>query len=159
MRLNKRNDKGFAASWMLGFSFLVLFLGIFFFELGNVYVERQKLVSAADAAAAAGASAIDEDHLLTDGNIRLDPVLARERCVNSMLKAADEETGSSGTILDLSASECEVSTDQSEVVAQARGSIKFGPVFRALQVPNREFTVTANGRPSCSDNSSFEGSC
>ena len=154
-------QSGFASTWVLGIAALLLSIGLVFFEIGHVFVERGKLVAAADAASSAGATAIDEDELLESGKVILNDD-SIQRCNDSLFKSKSPG-GQASTILDANQngnnSFCELSDDAGTVTAVAKGTIKFGPVFSFLGIEKREMVVRSNARPSCSDDDSVEGGC
>lgn len=151
---NLRNEKGFSTIWLLFFAMIILLCGFLVFDMTRVYMEREKLVSAADAAANAGASAIDET-LLPD--IKLDPTEAVNRC-NAMLQTYAGPSGSARSVLDApganSNSGCEIDPNDASgksVQATASGKVSFSYLFSFLGVPDKELKVTSRSRPSCSD--------
>jgi uncharacterized membrane protein len=144
-----RNQKGFSTVWLLGFAVIILLCGLVIFDITRVYIEREKLVSAADAAANAGATAIDEGAL---PDVKLDPTKAITRC-EEMLKTYSDPGGAAHSILDApgsSKSKCELDTANS-VVATASGSVDFSFVMAVLGTDSREMNVSSRSRPSCSD--------
>lgn len=161
--LTSSEENGFAVTWVLGFAMIILLLGVFFYEIGGIMVERQKLVSAADSAATAGATAIDEDELIASGNVVLDETLAEQRCRESLDRAKNPTTGPARSILEQGGvmSDCDVVDDggNSTIVVVARGRITFGALFSSLGAPTLNLEVTSRSRPSCSDDASAAGAC
>ncbi len=153
----KLKDSGFASSWMLGFVAIILFMGVFFFELGSIYIERQKLVDTADRAAAAGATAIDEDQLIATGNIVLDADEANIRCTQSLNSSIEDAFSDGGSELIIEPGVC--AAEPGVMVVNAKAELEFGPVFRILGFPNRTFEIQAQARPSCSDDQSLSADC
>ena len=118
---------------------------------------REKLVSAADAAANAGATAIDETVL---PDIKLDPALSVQRC-NEMLQTYTGPNGAAKSILKApgpgSNSGCEIDPNDlsgKSIQATASGEVSFSFLFSALGVDSKELKVTSRSRPSCSDSES-----
>jgi hypothetical protein len=76
-----RSESGSVTLWMLGLCVMVLFVGGLSLDLWRGFAERRALAAMADAAAVAGAGAVDEVALRTSGIVRLNPdraaVLAR----------------------------------------------------------------------------------
>lgn len=70
-------DHGSVALWLLGLCVVLLFVGGLSLDLWRVFGERRALAGAVDAAAVAGASGVDVDHLRSTGVLLLDPPLAR----------------------------------------------------------------------------------
>ena len=159
----QNDERGFAVVWVLGFCMLVLVLGAVFFQIGNVLVQREKLVAAADAAAAAGATAIDEDELIESGNVVLSDDGsdgAQQRCESSLLAAASP-SGNAGSILNQNGatSGCILINGNTEIEATARGTLRFNAALAAFGLEEIELTVESRSRPSCSDNTAVEGGC
>jgi Flp pilus assembly protein TadG len=73
------DDRGTALTWLLGLLMMVLALGGLSVDLWRAFSDRRLVAGVVDAAAVAGASGVDEDHLRSTGEARLDPVLARQR--------------------------------------------------------------------------------
>lgn len=154
MMKNLRNEKGFSTVWLLGFAIIILLCGFLIFDMTRVYMEREKLVSAADAAANAGATAIDENAL---PDVKLDPVAAIDRC-NAMLQTYAGPDGAARSVLDppgsTSNSGCEIDPNDASgksIQAVATGKVSFSFLFSVLGVDSRELKVTSRSRPSCSD--------
>jgi hypothetical protein len=64
--------------WLLGMCVTLLFLGGLSLDLWRGFTERRALASLADAAAVAGAAALDEAHFRATGEVRLDPSRAEQ---------------------------------------------------------------------------------
>lgn len=154
----KNNQRGFSTIWLLGFAGLILLIGLGIFDITRVYIEREKLISAADASANAGASAIDESYLGTDSIVRLDSSEAPLRCKNLLLKYGSPG-GDAESVLDVKAptkTNCVLDSsdpDQRTIIATASGEVKFSFLFSVLGFDSKEITVSSRARPSCSDNS------
>lgn len=71
MSATARNERGTVTLWVLGCCLIVLLLGGLVLDMWRVIDARRELVSMADSAAAAGATALDDDaaHL---GRLQLD---------------------------------------------------------------------------------------
>ena len=82
-----RNEHGTITLWVLGLCVALLFLGGLSVDLWRAIAVRRELSAMADAAATAGASGLDEDALRA-GTIRLDPVRARARALDSLSRNA-----------------------------------------------------------------------
>lgn len=68
-----RRESGSVTLWMLGLCVMVLFVGGLSLDLWRGFAERGALAGMADAAAIAGAGAVDEAALRASGVVRLDP--------------------------------------------------------------------------------------
>ncbi len=69
-------ESGSVTFWMLGLALIVLALGGMSLDLWRVFLERRELAGIVDAAAIAGASAIDESAFRSGGEVRVDPAKA-----------------------------------------------------------------------------------
>ncbi len=85
-RSRPRDERGTTTLWMLGLVMVLFAVGGIAIDLWNVFSERRSLVAIADAAAAAGASGIDEGTFRSTGVITLDPVRA-ERLARASIAA------------------------------------------------------------------------
>lgn len=93
-RRSARDDRGQVTIWMLVFTFVVLFLGIgATVEGARIWSAWRNTAAIADAAAAAGASGIDEDAFrASDGQtIQLDPARAEELAYQNIDAQADND--------------------------------------------------------------------
>lgn len=79
-----RGARGSITLWLLGLALALLPLGGIALDLGRSFSERRALAAAADAAALAGAGALDEARYRADGAVTLDPVAARLRASRSL---------------------------------------------------------------------------
>lgn len=84
-----RGAQGSVTLWLLGLAVMLLPLGGLALDLSRAFAERRALASAADAAALAGAGALDEARYRADGTIALDPVAAERRALRSIQTQAD----------------------------------------------------------------------
>jgi len=69
-------EQGSISLWLLCVAVMLLFIGGISLDLWRVFTERQALANAADAAAIAGGSGIDEAYFRQTGDVRLDPARA-----------------------------------------------------------------------------------
>src|SRR5262249_61898940 len=74
---------------MLGLCLMLLLLGGISLALWRAFSERRSLAAAADAAAVAGASALDEAAYRGSGAVRLVPADARRRALASLADQLD----------------------------------------------------------------------
>lgn len=72
-------EHGTALPWLLGLLIMVLALGGISLDLWRAFSDRRLVAGVVDAAAIAGSSGLDEDHLRATGEARLDPWTARQR--------------------------------------------------------------------------------
>jgi Flp pilus assembly protein TadG len=87
--MNRRAEAGTITLWMLGISLLLFALGGMSLDLWRAFSERRSLAATADAAALAGASAIDEDRYRTSGAVVLVPSLAESRAREHISRQLD----------------------------------------------------------------------
>ena len=89
--MNERahGDAGTVVLWLLGLCVLLFALGGISLDLWRGFSTRRSLASAADAAALAGASALDEDAYRSTGVVRLDPALAETRARRHLVRQLD----------------------------------------------------------------------
>lgn len=73
---------GSVTIWGIGLTLVIAAFAGLVIDTWRVFAERQDLAGMADAAAIAGATAIDLDHLDSTGGVLLDPDLARERALD-----------------------------------------------------------------------------
>ena len=71
--MNERDDAGTITLWVLGLCLMLFALGGISLDLWRSFSERRSLAATADAAALAGASAIDEDEYRASGALVLEP--------------------------------------------------------------------------------------
>ncbi len=79
MTMTTRDDTGTVTLWLLGVCLLLFALGGISVDLWRGFSARRSLSNTADAAALAGASAIDEDAYRLTGLVQLEPALAEAR--------------------------------------------------------------------------------
>ena len=72
-------EEGTVTLWLLGVCMLLLALGGISVDLWRGFSARRSLANTADAAALAGASAIDEDAYRQRGVVQLEPAVAESR--------------------------------------------------------------------------------
>ena len=87
--MNRRAEAGTITLWMLGISLLLFALGGMSLDLWRAFSERRSLAATADAAALAGASAIDEDRYRNSGALALVPSLAESRAREHISRQLD----------------------------------------------------------------------
>jgi Flp pilus assembly protein TadG len=77
--VRRRGSAGTVTLWLLGVCLVLFALGGISLDLWRAFSERRSLAATADAAALAGASAIDETAYRTSGVVVLVPALAESR--------------------------------------------------------------------------------
>lgn len=80
-----RDDRGTVAVWVLGLCVGLIFLGGLSLDVWRAFTERRVLAGMADAAAVAGATAIDETAWRLSGTAELDEPLAFERALGYLV--------------------------------------------------------------------------
>ena len=114
-RLRHHDERGTITFWILWLCVLLLALGGLSLDLWRSFSERRTLAAGADAAALAGASAIDPDRYRTSGELVLDPAEAERRARRSIDQQLDRAA--------LRAVEVEATTESVTVVV--RGNVRF----------------------------------
>ncbi len=89
-RRSRRAERGTITLWLLGLCLMLLPLGGLGLDLGRAFSTRRSLGAAADAAALAGAGAIDVAAYRADGTVRLDPLRAETRARRSVAEQLDD---------------------------------------------------------------------
>jgi hypothetical protein len=115
MRTRTRDETGTVVLWLLGLCLLLFALGGISLDLWRGFSSRRSLSAAADAAALAGASAIDEDVYRSVGVVRLDPSLAETRARAHLVGQLDRSALRT----------VEVRADRDAVTVVLRGEIGF----------------------------------
>ena len=82
--MDRVTERGTLALFGIMMAVVFMTVGGISIELWNVLSQRRQLSAAADAAVAAGASAIDQDAYRLDGSLILIPELAEERAAESI---------------------------------------------------------------------------
>jgi hypothetical protein len=83
-------EEGSVTLWLLGVSVMLMALGGVSVDLWRSFSARRALAAGADAAALAGASAIDEDRYRESGIVVLLPSLAARRARDSLAAQPDQ---------------------------------------------------------------------
>lgn len=94
--MTTRGEDGSLTVWMLGLCVAVLFLGGVSLDLWRAFEARRSLAGAVDAAAVAGASAIDEAVFRASGGVQLDPPRAVAAACELLTATATSTTGCDG---------------------------------------------------------------
>jgi Flp pilus assembly protein TadG len=108
-------ERGTITLWLLGLCVMLFALGGISVDLWRSFSARRALASGADAAALAGASAIDEGRYRASGVISLVPAVAEQRARASLARQFDQAAMRAADVR---------ATNQSVTVV-VRGSVRF----------------------------------
>jgi len=136
MTAARRGERGTITLWILGLCLMMFLLGGISLDLWRSFSERRALAATADAAALAGASAIDEDRYRQSGDLVLVPALAEELARASVSRQLDTRS--------LRAVEVEATADVVTVVARGRVGLT---LLNLLDTADLEVRVTATATP------------
>ena len=135
-----RRESGTITLWMLGLCLMLFLLGGISLDLWRAFSERRSLAATADAAAVAGASALDEAAYRSSGVVRLVPADAQRRARASLADQLDRRA----------LRESRVEATEETVLVTVGGSVDFS----LLQIvsPGDEFAISvhATARPQAS---------
>ena len=133
-------ESGTITLWMLGLCLMLFLLGGISLDLWRAFSERRTLAATADAAAVAGASALDEAAYRSTGVVRLVPADAQRRARASLADQLDRRA--------LRGARVEATEDT--VLVTVGGSVDFS--LLQIVAPGDEFAITvhATARPQAS---------
>jgi Flp pilus assembly protein TadG len=133
-------ESGTITMWMLGLCVMLFLLGGISLDLWRAFSERRSLAATADAAAVAGASALDESAYRSSGAIRLAPTDAQRRAQASLAEQLDRRA----------LRDARVVASEAEVTVVIAGSVDFS--LLQIVAPDDEFAITvrATARPQAS---------
>jgi Flp pilus assembly protein TadG len=135
-----RRESGTITLWMLGLCLMLFLLGGISLDLWRAFSERRSLAATADAAAVAGASALDEAAYRSSGVVRLVPADAQRRARASLADQLDRRA----------LRDSRVEATEETVLVTVGGSVDFS----LLQIvsPGDEFAISvhATARPQAS---------
>ncbi len=131
-----RGASGTVTLWVLGVCVMLFALGGISLDLWRAFSERRSLAATADAAALAGASAIDEARYRTSGTVVLVPALAESRARAHVARQLDRTALRSVS----------VQADDAAVTVVVRGEVGF-TLLGVLQPGAFEIRVTATATP------------
>jgi Flp pilus assembly protein TadG len=125
---------------MLGLCLMLFLLGGVSLDLWRAFSERRSLAATADAAAVAGASALDEAAYRSTGAVRLVPADARRRAQASLADQLDRRA----------LRDARVDATEEEVSVVVGGAVDFS--LLQIASPGDEFAITvhATARPQAS---------
>ena len=137
---SSRGESGTTTLWMLGLCLMLFLLGGISLDLWRAFSERRSLAATADAAAVAGASALDEAAYRSSGAVRLAPADARRRAEASLADQLDRRA----------LRDARVDATEEEVRVVVGGSVAFS--LLQMVAPGDEFAITvhATARPQAS---------
>lgn len=135
-----RRESGTITIWILGLCLMLLLLGGISLDLWRAFSERRALAAAADAAAIAGASALDETAYRQSGTVRLLPADAERRAAGSLARQMDRRA----------LRDSRVRATEEFVVVEVTGNVDFS--LLQLLSPGDSFAITvrAVARPQAS---------
>jgi Flp pilus assembly protein TadG len=138
--IGARRESGTITLWILGLCLMLFLLGGISLDLWRAFSERRSLAATADAAAVAGASALDEAAYRNSGAVRLVPADAQRRARASLADQLDRRA----------LRDARVEATEDAVMITVGGSVDFS----LLQIvsPGDEFAITvhATARPQAS---------
>jgi Flp pilus assembly protein TadG len=139
LRVRARGDdgqRGTITLWILGLCLMLFLLGGISLDLWRSFSERRALAATADAAALAGASAIDENRYRQSGDVVLVPSEAEARARASVVDQLDKEA--------LRDVEVHATTEVVTVVARGRVGLT---LLNLLHTADVDIVVTATATP------------
>ena len=133
-------ESGTITLWMLGLCLMLFLLGGISLDLWRAFSERRSLAATADAAAVAGASALDEAAYRSSGAVRLMPADAQRRARASLAEQLDRRA----------LRDARVEATEDTVVVTLGGAVDFS--LLQIVAPGDEFAITvhATARPQAS---------
>jgi Flp pilus assembly protein TadG len=139
-QVTARPESGTITMWMLGLCVMLFLLGGISLDLWRAFSERRSLAATADAAAVAGASALDEAAYRSSGVVRLVPADAQRRAQSSLADQLDRRA----------LRDARVEATEEAVMVTVDGSVDFS--LLQIVAPGDEFdiTVRATARPQAS---------
>jgi len=138
--LGARRESGTITLWMLGLCLMLFLLGGISLDLWRAFSERRSLAATADAAAVAGASALDEAAYRSTDVVRLEPADARRRARASLADQLDRRA----------LRDARIEASEDTVMVTVGGSVDFS--LLQIVAPGDEFAITvhATARPQAS---------
>ena len=138
--LRASRESGTITLWMLGLCLMLFLLGGISLDLWRAFSERRSLAATADAAAVAGASALDEAAYRSSGAVRLVPADAQRRARASLADQLDRRA----------LRDARVEATEDTVMVTVGGSVDFS--LLQIVAPGDAFAITvhATARPQAS---------
>lgn len=139
-KVRERRESGTITLWMLGLCLMLFLLGGISLDLWRAFSERRSLAASADAAAVAGASALDEPAYRSTGAVRLVPADAQRRARASLADQLDRRA----------LRDARIEATEDAVMVTVGGSVDFS--LLQIVAPGDEFAITvhATARPQAS---------
>jgi hypothetical protein len=122
-----RRQRGTVTLWLLGCCLMLMALGGLGIDLGRGFSERRSLHAAADAAALAGAGAIDEAEYRATGQLVLVPAIAEARARDDLARQFDTRSLRSFRVF----------ADREHVVVVVDGEVDLSLLRLIAQAPMR----------------------
>jgi Flp pilus assembly protein TadG len=135
-----QRESGTVTMWVLGLCVMLFLLGGISLDLWRAFSERRSLAATADAAAVAGASALDEAAYRSTGAVRLVPADARRRAQASLAEQLDRRA----------LRDARVEATEEAVTVTVDGSVDFSLLQIAAPDDELAITVHATARPQAS---------
>jgi Flp pilus assembly protein TadG len=135
-----RRESGTITIWILGLCLMLFLLGGVSLDLWRAFSERRALAAAADAAAIAGASALDEAAYRESGAVRLVPGDAERRAAGSLAGQMDRRA----------LRDSRVRATEELVVVEVTGNVDFSLLQLLSPGDSFDITVRAVARPQAS---------
>ena len=129
-------ERGTITLWILGLCLMLFLLGGISLDLWRSFSERRALAATADAAALAGASAIDEGRYRQSGDVVLVPAEAEARARASIVEQLDKDA----------LRDVEVHATADAVTVVARGQVGL-TLLNLLHTADIDVVVTATATP------------
>jgi VCBS repeat-containing protein len=133
--VTRPNDRGSITLWTLGLTLCLLVIAGLSTDLWRAFGVRQRLAQAADAAAIAGATALDEPALRTQGTYQLDPHAAEQRALQHLAAESDAALVTAAA-----------AATPNRVTIRVQGKVHF-TLLRILTDDPLDITVTASAAP------------
>jgi Flp pilus assembly protein TadG len=130
-------EQGTITLWLLGLCMMLFLLGGISLDLWRGFSERRSLAAAADAAAVAGATALDTDAYRATGTVQLIPAEAEQRALASLRDQLDKR----------SMRDVQVRADTTTVTVEVHGEVQFTLLQLADPGGDLPITVHATARP------------
>lgn len=131
------DEQGTLIPWLIGLVLILFAFGGLSVDLWHAHAERRAVAGAVDSAVIAGASAIDDSHLRTTGERRLDPARARQL-------AAQNLASHSGTIDSYTIT---VAPDGSQITVAAATTVRLTLASLVSDDDRREVAAEATSTP------------
>ena len=135
--VSEPDDAGTVTLWLLGLCLMLFALGGISLDLWRSFSERRSLAATADAAALAGASAIDEDEYRASGALVLEPALAEARARAHVATQLDRT----------SLRDVDVHADRDAVTVVVHGRVGFTLLGVLVPHDDLDVRVTATATP------------